>query len=402
MNVDKLLAEVKLITEAYDNENRDKGLEFNVFEILSVSSDEVRICRVLYELLNPRGSHGKGNLYLRYFVESVLNIANFEYKNVVVHREYLLSTNRRIDIVIENGTHFIPIEVKIYAEDQERQCYDYYRASKSSNVYYLTLFGATPSEYSAKGLTKSGTGYKEVSEISFEKDVLEWLNKCLCSDETKRCVNVTVVIEQLIEVIKKLTNQTKKEKYMDIQKLLNSSGENIQSAFAIEKSLKDCKIEMLNKVFSALEEKLTAKGFKKLDLWDYKGDRVNKFYDVSAKRPGISYLVKENIKEDVDLVFRVEIYERIYCGFCTPYKKERNGKQIVDVKELISVRPTFEDWWIYSEYLPTNSAENTINFRYPSVENNEEAYLSLYDDVKFELFINECLASIEDVLKFVK
>ncbi len=405
MNIDNLLKEVNLISANHDKNKKNKGVDFNIFEVLKVSTDEVKICRILFELLNPKGSHNNGDLYLKHFIEDVLKMKNFNYKNVIVHREYLLKSHRRIDIVIENETHFIPIEVKINAEDQELQCFDYYKVAKNSNVYYLTLFGHTPTEYSAKGLTSNGSGYNEVTEISFEKNILDWLEKCLHDSDTKKSYSIAVIIEQLIETIKTLTNQRKKEKYMDIKKILQSSSENVQGAFAIEKSLKLCKIEMLKKVFSALEAKLKEKNMTKLEslnFWDYKDNRTDSFYDVNAKRPGISYLIKENIKTDVDLVFRIEIYENIYCGFCTPYKNKRDGNQIIDVKDLLKVEPLFEDWWIYYEYLPSNSIENTINFRYPKIDDVNSAYLSLYDDVKFDLFINNCVANIEKVLGFVK
>ena len=37
----------------------------------------------------------------------------------IVTAEYAIDDERRIDIVIEIGSHFLPIEVKIYAADQK-------------------------------------------------------------------------------------------------------------------------------------------------------------------------------------------------------------------------------------------------------------------------------------------
>jgi hypothetical protein len=57
---------------------------------------------------------------------------------------------RPIDIVIEGGGRFIPIEAKIYAIDQNGQCYDYCAYArtkdKAAKIVYLTLFGDAPSK----------------------------------------------------------------------------------------------------------------------------------------------------------------------------------------------------------------------------------------------------------------
>jgi hypothetical protein len=41
--------------------------------------------------------------------------------------EYIIDGNRRIDLYIETISHKIPIEVKIHAGDQDKQCFDYYK-----------------------------------------------------------------------------------------------------------------------------------------------------------------------------------------------------------------------------------------------------------------------------------
>lgn len=48
----------------------------------------------------------------------------------IVTAEYAIDDERRIDIVIEIGSYFLPIEVKIYAADQKSQCFDYYQYAK--------------------------------------------------------------------------------------------------------------------------------------------------------------------------------------------------------------------------------------------------------------------------------
>ena len=53
----------KFFQEIYDicNQNR-KEQEYNIFSVLEISRKEVFICRVLSDLINPEGNHGKGIL----------------------------------------------------------------------------------------------------------------------------------------------------------------------------------------------------------------------------------------------------------------------------------------------------------------------------------------------------
>lgn len=114
-------------------EDRKNGMYFNIFHILDVEHDEVKTCRLLFELLNPEGSHGQGALYLKLFFRDVLRLP--DYNMATVSREYSLPTGRRIDLVIETGKDcFIPIEVKLYADDQDKQCYDYYQEAKKKLI----------------------------------------------------------------------------------------------------------------------------------------------------------------------------------------------------------------------------------------------------------------------------
>lgn len=139
---------------------------FNVFDVLSVQYKEVIMCRMLKELLDPKGKHGKGNKFLKLFFqvikESKCEIVPDEdldkSSNVQVSNEYVIDGNRRIDILVKVGTRYIPIEVKIEACDQQNQVRDYLnycqtKLEQSGNkgktvLLYLTLDGHEPSEKS--------------------------------------------------------------------------------------------------------------------------------------------------------------------------------------------------------------------------------------------------------------
>lgn len=187
--------------------------------------------------------------YLNLLIANVLKIdlPEYEYRNIHVYRERVIREGRRVDLVIETIDKIIPIEVKIYAGDQCRQCYDYYTYAKHSNVFYLTLDGRCPSGYSANGLTpvyndlNEISRYEEVTQISLEEDILTWLNKCISHQETIKIAPIREILLQFREAIRNITNLIVKENEDEIISLL-SSKENIKFAIQIEKSLRKVKL----------------------------------------------------------------------------------------------------------------------------------------------------------------
>lgn len=410
MSIELLLSEVSHISKKYELINQNTGGYFNIFDIANIAKDEVCVCRFIYELINPKGSHYQGYTYLKLFVEHVLNMnfSDYEYKKAVVHREYVINNGRRIDLVIEIGDKFIPIEVKIYAKDQYKQCFDYYKFyAKNSNVFYLTLDGRCPSKESAKGLTKTKDGgYEEVSQISFENDILTWLNKCVSYHETIKIAPIREVILQFMGVIRSMTNLLVEEKEYEIVSTISSSKENIKSAIEIEKSLKTCKINMLKRVLESIEKRFSNR-FKeedKLDAHSYKSDNyklVNTYYGRKEPTcPGLSYFIKSLNKEGVDLLLRFEIDTHLFIGFCTPKKGEASGKQLDrnEINDLLfDCGECDNGWWIYREYLPYGNKSSGPNFK-----DFNEAYFDLFDEKKFNSFIDLCEGRILKVLENLK
>ena len=67
--ISKIVVEEKTQQE----ERRKRGENFNIFNVLGLSSSEVRLhSAFLAELLNPNGDHGLGNKFLKAFIEIVI------------------------------------------------------------------------------------------------------------------------------------------------------------------------------------------------------------------------------------------------------------------------------------------------------------------------------------------
>lgn len=394
-----LLQEIAGISKKYELLYQKTGGYFNIFEIANIATDEVVICRVLHELLSPRGTHYQGAVFLKLFFEIVLKleISNAELKTARVHREYSINERRRIDLVIETSKRLIPIEVKIYAYDQQKQCFDYYQTAINSNVFYLTLNGSNPSQESAQGLTRADQGYLEVTCISFAIDIIHWLDQCIKQSNTLKIASIREVILQLMSVIRQLTNQLEDDKEMEIKELLMKSPANMRSATAIEKSIVEAKQELIQKLFKSIEEKV---GAKKLDnRFDYeadKGKKISDYYRYSkSSLPGISYLYKQEVKDNVDIWVRVEIDWRLYIGYCCPVKNENAGQQLTDkeIKKILKMEPEIDSWWAYWELIPNDDESQCPDFK-----TLNESYFDLYDESKFEDFTTYCAKRIEELL----
>ena len=80
-NLVNLLKKVSLIVardKIQQEEKRKRGENFNIFKTLGMQTSEVRLhSAFLAELLNPNGSHGLKDKFLKAFLNDVVNQENF-------------------------------------------------------------------------------------------------------------------------------------------------------------------------------------------------------------------------------------------------------------------------------------------------------------------------------------
>ena len=183
-------------------EKKSRGESFNIFSICGVNHYEVTHSAIIAEFLNPLGSHGQKETFVKAFVES-LNLQDFDFllNGVEVTTEMVIR-NGRIDIVISNGNkQAIIIENKIYAADQWQQLkrYDEYAKTKYTNGYkilYLTLNGDDPNDVESRKV--------KYITISYKHHIIDWLLKCKHLAIDKPLIRET--LNQYIQHIKNLTN----------------------------------------------------------------------------------------------------------------------------------------------------------------------------------------------------
>lgn len=73
--LEKLLQNIAAIVSAYEEQQEKKfrrGECFNVFNVLGMATKETRHSAFLAEMLNPSGSHGQKDKFLRLFCDTFL------------------------------------------------------------------------------------------------------------------------------------------------------------------------------------------------------------------------------------------------------------------------------------------------------------------------------------------
>ena len=208
------LTQISAIIRQYSKIAELTGENFNVFNILGLTTNEVRThSAFIAELLNPNGSHGKKDTFLSLFLQQ-MEIKDFysEDARVVVekHVGFISSDTTEggnIDIIaIDKDNRAVIIENKIYAPDQPSQLLRYSNYGKKFHGNSFTLFYLTLDGKDANNESKCGLSEEEFHRISYSIDILDWLEKCKEKSVDHPILRETIT--QYIFLIRLLTGQT--------------------------------------------------------------------------------------------------------------------------------------------------------------------------------------------------
>lgn len=351
--MEKLISEVLQVMNAAEQQRAVTGEAFNIYKVAGIDHDEVKTCRVIYELINPNGAHYQGNVFLKMFIKDVLHqdLSEDEIKGARVFREYHIpdtkdsNNDRRIDLVVQTTDRFIPIEVKLYAEDQDTQCKDYYEFAKQYQknpvMYYLTIDGKKPSEESSLDIPVI-ENQKEIQPginmISFSKEVLIWLENCekYCYDN--KLWPIYEGVKQFASSLRMIVGKLEDKEGMDISEKIIESADALKAAEAIASNIQMAKNALVNKVLEAIEKKID-EDFCSAHNIESSNDTKKAFYyenikwlDTKESLPGISYRYKNvSLPDGKELWLRIEIDNCLYVGFIVFDPNNKNNNQFGDI-----------------------------------------------------------------------
>lgn len=399
--------------------------EYNLFNVLEISKKEVVMCRFLADLLNPEGQHGCGILFLKSFLEDILKeyrMSDTLLAHTDVIREFVIDNDRRIDIVIQNVCFLIPIEVKIYADEQEGQCYDYYQYAKNAPIVYLTRFGDAPSEYSRK--EKGGTNILSLDNvrcISWADDICDWLTKVLAQLKEP----IKSIVMQYIDAIHIIADERDKKAMEKNLEILYESPDYFGAGIEIEKSMKIAKLHLMRLMFDDFREEMEKITFnygleleRDANYYSYDEKQHEKFYDCYSTYPGLNYVIKRAKfqKKSLQMWFRIEVEHNLFAGICLfdteaiPKDGNLKGNQVNDITaEIIDEAAQYlnrdiitpADWWFTWCY-PNGKRQDDYYDDVPDLKHMNLCAISLVDYQKRKEFVKNAVKVFEEhILKYL-
>ena len=189
-----------------DELDRQLARRFNALDYLR--TDEMGLSRIIADLLDPKGKHGQGTMFLKLMLNK-LSFGPNRSHTVRVDVEKTISGDRRLDVCVDiDGQHCLAIENKPYAGDQHDQVKDYLDWLKRKYdgrflLIYLSPTGEPPSSDSieldelrqrwrgdffriAPYYGTEGVWEDEFDDFRLEFSLADWLADCRRNCDVER------------------------------------------------------------------------------------------------------------------------------------------------------------------------------------------------------------------------
>lgn len=236
---------------------------FDVFRFMRVRENDLSV--ILADLLDPRGTHGQGALFLDNFLAR-LETAHWKRSSAPCHvrLEHATNERRRIDITLTFPHGVIGVENKPWAVDQEAQLGHYadflsHRGRQDDwNWLLVFLCNRPPAEYSLSAGERLRLGSSgQFVHFSFQDAVL-WLTNCR---EKCQSSKVRYFLDDLVRFIQTAINgeMVITDRSEVVQTLMEP--ENIEAAFVIAQTLDATKRALLEDFRGKLESAANALGY---------------------------------------------------------------------------------------------------------------------------------------------
>jgi len=358
--------------EEFNREYETERTGFNIFRALHKEHNEKYLhSRFISNLLSSTSKHGKGNEFLKLFIERLSktypDLKKFNIDNCVVSPDEENKTEHQyIDIYIHNEMQAIIIENKIYAGDsndhsktepEERiQLLKYYKTVKSDKkINEIFVLYLTPDRHDPEEI-KLIEEYFHVLNIDYRTEILEWIESCINIIEDNY---LKETLKQYRTVIISLTNDVKRA-----QKLKTLISEHIKNNFEEtwkEKDFIDKMCDFKHVQWHTIDE-----------FWRELADSIENSLNVKVKDritfEEISGIVHKNKKKSYGISFILENGDEWYI-----VNDAINGLTYGKILEDMNIkRKEGEDWIKLSE-----------NIKFTDFS-NEETFMLINSDVRRE------------------
>jgi hypothetical protein len=219
------------VLSIYKNSVEKTENNFNIFRILQIESDEVRLhSRILKSLIELNIAGFINAIPTNYWNKTSKPTDGFLRVRLEVPCSSLLdnTSDGRIDILVEFENLLIIIENKIYASDQNQQLVKYHEYGKRSGkdflLLYLTPNGKEPTNDSIfQANSNEGLQPGEYHLISYKNEILNWLETFRKELESKKEFNgIHEITRQYIQTLKNICLIMTEEQKERLQQLLEN------------------------------------------------------------------------------------------------------------------------------------------------------------------------------------
>ncbi len=237
-----------------EKERKKIDNDYNPLLVIRSQSDEVRLhSRIIHSLLDTRGKHYQGSLFLESFLK-MLGFTDFfmDLNKVLVKAEW-----NHIDLYISDNDKHIIIENKIYAGDGDKQIERYIDSLINNGVdceniavVYLSIDEKDIAPHSL-GKWKNDDdkeylvwGDKKIryKNATYKKDILSWIETC--QSKAKNITNLYATLEFYKKCVENITQGAK----MGLEKFLEQKPEYIAIVAEIQRlRLEEVSVETFKK-----------------------------------------------------------------------------------------------------------------------------------------------------------
>lgn len=256
-----LLAQARTIVKHQSELERITGEHFNLFQILRIGHYEVSThSPILRDLLDPRGNHGQGPVFLELFLQQVRKQSNLidrpglerfdpASSRVVLEQSFGERSENdccRLDILLtDQPGNQIAIENKIYAAEQPNWVRRYRaKLPPGTPLIYLTLQGDA-------ALDEDSKTDEALILLSYRDDITAWLEAC-----RKEVATVPIVRESLTQYLFLLRKLTRQNTVRRMNEEIVSHALNSLESFEAFIALRDADTEVRGAIIRGLTERI--------------------------------------------------------------------------------------------------------------------------------------------------
>lgn len=390
------------LAEAKQRYAAELAPDFNLVDHLR--NNEVALSRYLGLLLDIKGVHGQGELFLRGLLQR-LGQPGFEPQDLLrVELEQRTHSGRFLDIYLEFRGGVIGIENKPWAADQYMQLEDYARFLQLSArggqwlLVYACNWGpseASLSEDQRKALEQTGNFLR----LNFLR-IAEWLDDSACHT---RAPKVRLFVEALSAYVRQQVNgESDVSEAEQIKAVILQKPEHLEAALKVAQSIEQVKAQLLVEFKRRLENALAAHG---LDLvWDDQ--------PLSSGLPGASFGVKLHRAHQLQLCFEFSArwLTKLEWGICRDNSEIELNKP--DAEAIAAAMdsafgPGNHGWPAWPWYPGTGARDSVLHDNERNWATGTEPWLRMQDDseqgfvkriVQLALKTQQALAGVHDAM----